>query len=93
MSALTPAQRQRHQALALQLRPLLVEIIELPNGYELRLNSDLDNTVAEFCELESLCCPFFTLIPSSHGGNSKLSVTGEGDIKPFIRSEFGLPEV
>ena len=91
MNALSPEQRQRHSELAGELRPAVAEIIELPNGYVARFGTNLDEQIAEFCALEILCCPFFELECSQYEGASSLSITGPGDIKPFIRVEFGIP--
>jgi hypothetical protein len=92
MSALSSEQRQRHVELATRLRVAVAGIVELPNGYEARFGSNIDQEVAEFCELELLCCPFFTLELSQYKGVSGLSITGPDGIKPFIRAEFGIPE-
>lgn len=91
MTALNAQQRRRHGELAARLRPKLARIIELDDGYRLRLKSEMGDDLAEFARLESLCCPFFKLQVSNHHGSSELSVTGPGDIKPFIRAEFGIP--
>lgn len=91
MNALSPDQRRRHGELAAALRPAVAEIVELPHGYTARFSSNIDQEVAEFCELELLCCPFFELELSRYGDASELSITGPGDIKPFIRAEFGIP--
>ena len=92
MSALSQEQRQRHRELAMQLRPAVVEFVELPNGYAAKLRSNMDHQIAEFCKLELLCCPFFDLELSQCESASMLTITGPGEIKPFIRAEFGIPE-
>jgi hypothetical protein len=91
MNALTPDQRRRHGELAMMLRPAVVEFIELPNGYAARVSAGMDPEITEFCRLERLCCPFFDLDLQQDDGASLLSITGPGDIKPFIRAEFGIP--
>ena len=91
MNALTPDQRRRHGELAAVLRPAVDDFRELSNGYEARLSADLSAELSEFCRLELLCCPFFRLEIIQREGASVLSITGEGDIKPFIRAEFGIP--
>ncbi|GAB5451492.1 MAG: hypothetical protein Hals2KO_18200 [Halioglobus sp.] len=92
LSALTAAQRQRHRELALQLRPRVAMFIEIADGYRARFDGNVDESVAEFCELEQRCCPFFTLTLRRDGADSELEVTGPGDVKPFIRAEFGIVE-
>ena len=91
MNALTPDQRRRHGELAMMLRPAVIEFVELPNGYSAKFRSNMDHEIAEFCKLELDCCPFFDLQLSLEKGTSVLSITGPGEIKPFIRAEFGIP--
>ena len=97
MEALTPQQRLRHRELATMLRSLVSGFNELENGYTAVIHSP-DNQgsyIEEFMVLEQLCCPFFNLsydkITESKAG-AVLTITGPGDIKPFIRSEFGITE-
>lgn len=90
MNALTPNQRRRHSELATMLRPEVIEFVDLPNGYSARFGSNLDQEIAEFRKLELLCCPFFDLELSQFHGASVLAITGSGEIKPFIRAEFGI---
>ena len=90
MQALTPVQRERHGELATQLRPQVDRFIELPDGYSALFKRSLDDELTEFCALETLCCPFFSLVISQEEGVSRLTISGPGDIKPFIRSEFGI---
>jgi hypothetical protein len=100
LGALTIQQRQRHGELAKRLRPLVVEFEELPNGYAVKLRSVqlVKTDIEEFMTLESLCCPFFTLSleneirPENEEQTYVLNITGRGDIKSFIREEFGIPE-
>ena len=97
MEALTPQQRLRHRELAILLRPLVSEFRELDDGFSAVIHStnDLGLYIEEFMALEQLCCPFFNLsydkITESKAG-AVLTITGPGDIKPFIRSEFGITE-
>jgi len=98
--ALTIQQRQRHGELAKKLRPLIIEFEELTNGYAAKLGSVqfVKSDIEEFMTLERLCCPFFTLTleienrEENKGRSYVLKITGRGEIKPFIRGEFGIPE-
>ncbi len=99
LEALTPQQRQRHSELAKKLRPLVAEFRELAAGYaaELRSPHNLELCIEEFMTLERLCCPFFELKLENENRDEAeqayiLTITGRGDIKPFIRGEFGIPE-
>ncbi len=99
IEALTSEQRERHGALARRLRPLVLEFVELAGGYAARFDAAPGRLaeVAEFMELERLCCPFFVLelkaeapVEAQAGGLS-LIVTGPEGVKPFIRAEFAIP--
>ena len=99
LDALTAQQRERHRYLGQELRPRVTDFRELPNGYAIALRSsaDLGPDIEEFLQLEQLCCPFFDLkAERDNGGDTDpgyvVSITGDGDIKPFIRAEFGIPE-
>ena len=99
LGALTIHQRQRHGELAMKLRPLVVEFEELSNGYAAKVRSvqSVEADLEEFMTLERLCCPFFTLTLEFENRNEieertyVLKITGRGEIKPFIREEFGIP--
>jgi len=100
LGALTIHQRQRHGELAKKLRPLVVEFEELSNGYAAKVRSVqlVESDIEEFMTLEKLCCPFFTLTLEFENSDENeertyvLKITGRGEIKPFIRGEFGIPE-
>jgi len=93
INALNPDQRRRHGVLAKILRSAVVQFVELPNGYAAKFGSNLDQEISEFCNLELLCCPFFSLELAQDECNSVLTITGHGEIKPFIRTEFGIPAI
>ena len=100
LGALTNHQRLRHAELAKKLRPLVVKFEELSNGYAAKVRSarTVESDIEEFMTLERLCCPFFTLTLEFENRNEieertyVLKITGRGEIKPFIREEFGIPE-
>ena len=97
LDALTVEQRHRHNDLAKKLRPAVVEFRELSNGYAAEFSSmhQLESEIEEFMTLERLCCPFFTLRLENRNEAQPLvlKITGPGEIKPFIRAEFGIPEI
>ncbi len=100
LGALTTQQRQRHGELSRKLRPLVDEFRELTNGYaaKLRTHEQIKSDIEEYMVLEKLCCPFFTLKLVTENGSENgdrvyiFEITGPGEIKPFIREEFGIPE-
>ena len=100
LTVLTAQQRHRHVDLSQKLRPVVVEFQELSNGYAavIRSSERLDSEIEEFMVLEKLCCPFFTLklqIENTNENEDRMynfEITGSGDIKPFIRAEFGISQ-
>ena len=105
VNALTAAQRERHQKLGRMLRSAVVEKTELETGYVFALDLGrlpLDSAGAPFCvvevaewvDLESRCCPFFSfgIDVEPKGRTVRLRLTGGKGVKPFIESELGLSE-
>ena len=93
MSALSPAERQRHIATIQEVFGAVQEIRELPNGYSFQL-ADEEGVLmqaAAFVSRERLCCPFsgFGIEIEPKGGAVWLRLTGRERVKPFIRAEFG----
>src|SRR5262249_46422877 len=72
LTALSKEQRKRHQSLSIELRGIVQEIRELPDGYAFRFPAD-EATIqkaAEWITLERRCCPFldFGLDVGREGG-------------------------
>lgn len=93
MRALTPPIRERHfNQLGPQLRTLVKQVRELPNGYAFEFPSDPASylLVTEFTAWESPCCPFFdiTVRKGRENGALWLELTGRDGVKAFIRDEF-----
>lgn len=90
MTAMTPAQRQRHDKIGKQLRKAVKEVKELADGYAFRYPADpaLFLAAAEFITLESRCCSFynFGLDMEHSGGPMWLRVTGSKEAKPIIKA-------
>jgi len=92
MLALSPDERQSHQALIGRLfGSLVLETRELEDGYAYRFAGEHYPLVAEFIIHEQLCCPFLTfgLTVTSERGPVWLHLTAPGDVKPFLREELG----
>ena len=92
LSALSGAQRAAHIALASRLFGSLVqEVRELPDGFAFRFAGEHYEPVATFITNERRCCPFlsFNLDVAPHDGPVWLQLTAEGEVKPFLRAEFG----
>ena len=94
VSALTPHQHARRMELASRLRPMVRQVVPMPDGYALRLadQGEILMQVAEFIELERLCCPFLTfqLEVEADGGSTWLRMSGRGAVKEFLASELGV---
>jgi hypothetical protein len=101
LAALSPSERDRHQALTEKLAKAVVAQVELANGYELaldlaRLPADAQGSafrvveVAEWVDLEARCCPFldFGIDVRGKGGIVKLRLTGGRNVKEFLKEEL-----
>ena len=94
LAALDPDQRQRHQRLVGELRKVVTGVMELSDGFALRLRDD-DTTwmnTAEFITLERRCCPFlgFSLDSESEHGSCSIRITGRPGVKEFLRDAYKL---
>ena len=93
MTAIAPDQRGAHMATIEKLFRSVQSMRELPDGYafELPNESNVLLTLAQFVDLERLCCPFFgfAIDVEREGGPIFLSLTGREGVKPFIMAEIG----
>lgn len=92
LNAMDAAQRKRYGQLKQSLFSTLKKVRELPNGFEFQFASPLLGA-AEFISLERLCCPFLrlALIVEPGDGPILIQLTGEEDVKVFLRAELGMP--
>jgi hypothetical protein len=97
LKALTRNERTRHQALRRALRPRILSVEELGDGYAVRFEAEpsMLMRLARFIALESRCCPFLHLGVEleAERGPLWLSIRGTRGVKKFIRDEFGFSEV
>jgi hypothetical protein len=93
LSAIDAAERERHVLTAKELFGAVLEVHELPDGYAFRLPLDnvLLQSAAEWIANERLCCPFFSFSLKVEPQSTALwvALTGDEDVKAFIRAEFG----
>ena len=93
MTAIEAEQRGAHMATIESLFRSVESVRQLANGYsfQLRNESDVLLTAAQFIALERLCCPFFgfELEIERESGSVWLSLTGREGVKPFIMAEIG----
>jgi hypothetical protein len=92
LSAMMPDERSRHSTVVADWRSLVVECVELPDGFAYRFAPDdaILLTLAEFIARERLCCPFFRfqldLLP---GGPLWLRLSGPDGAKELLAGFFG----
>ena len=92
LNAIPPEERAQHAADAEQLFLTVQEVVELENGYALRLPATSNSLIkaAEFIANERLCCPFFTfgLEIVANNGPLWLQLKGSDGVKQFIEAEI-----
>ena len=92
LNVLGIAARARYHGLVKRLRDAVRERSELPTGYAFRLEAAAITLpeVAEWMEMERLCCPFLSLQLSTVGNQAdwKLNLTGPEDVKPILEGVF-----
>ena len=96
IQALTPVERGHHKELTELLIASRKEIVETEKGYEFQYSPSTVTLaqLADWVAAEGKCCPFFDfhIDLEREGSLLCLRLTGEDGIKPFIRSEFQVPE-
>jgi hypothetical protein len=92
--ALTPEERAHQKQLSEKLMAARKGIAETPKGYEFQFSPKSVSLaeLAEWVSAESKCCPFFDfhIDLEEEGSLLCLRLTGEEEIKAFIRTEFQL---
>ena len=92
LSAIPAEERERHATSGEQLFATVQEVLELADGYALRLptTSDILLKAARFIANERLCCPFFSfgLEVEASGGPLWLQLKGAAGVKQFIEAEL-----
>jgi hypothetical protein len=90
--ALNSTERAHHKELTEKLIAKRKDIVETENGYEFQFSPSTVSLgeLAEWVVNESKCCPFFDFHVDLERDGSFLCLrlTGEQEIKSFIRSEF-----
>ena len=92
LSALSPAQRDRHEQVAHQIFTLKQSVRELPDSFALQYADEPATylLIAEFISLEHRCCPFFRLALEVEPEQQAiwLKIGGSVEIKEFARAEM-----
>jgi len=93
LTAIDADQRDGHIETVQNIFQLTEQVIELSNGYALRLPNETDIflKVAEYIARERLCCPFFGfgLEIEPERGALWLKLTGRKGVKEFLQSQLG----
>lgn len=92
ITALSSAQRLRHQELGDFLRSKLCATRELLEGYEFEfpLEPATYDALTEITPLEHACCPFFAIgIRLESSGQIFWQLTGSEGVKQFVQMELG----
>jgi hypothetical protein len=96
LKAMDPVERKRQKELTEYLIRVRKQIVETEKGYEFQFRpSDVSLTqLVEWVTAEEKCCPFFNFhIDLEREGHLVcLGLGGADGIKPFIRTEFQVPE-
>jgi hypothetical protein len=92
--ALTTEERAHHKQLSEKLMAARKAVVETEKGYEFQFGPQ-DATLAELADWvvnESKCCPFFDfhIDLENEGRLICLRLTGEEQVKQFMRAEFGI---
>ena len=97
LSALTPSQRQRHEALLRELFNGVKGVHETPDGFsfEVLRSEERITRIVEWITLESLCCPFFSFrIDWKQGSElAEVTVSGPGGSKALLAGYLNIPTV
>ncbi|MBZ0290317.1 MAG: hypothetical protein K8I30_22015 [Anaerolineae bacterium] len=91
LTAIDAADRDQHMLTGKQLFASVTEVQELADGYAFRLPAETHilHSAAHFIANERLCCPFFDFTLRVGAKNGLwLSLTGNDDVKQFVRAEF-----
>lgn len=95
LDAFTEEEGQRHAVLLEEMRSVVSERRELPDGYALRLPAEASTFVhaAEWITLEHRCCPFLDFaLQVSEADGVWLHLTGPPGVKELLASELPSPE-
>lgn len=94
LKAISQAERPRYNELVRRLRASVSERIELPEGFQYKLNTKVIALpeIAEWITMERLCCPFLSFqLDVTSKGDPHLSLRGPSGAKAIIEQEFPAP--
>ena len=87
-----PELQTRKVTVIAQLRALVIESKELPDGYSYKFDATDQNldSLNEFIKTERMCCDFFIFQLTIRENFVFLSITGPADAKAFLKEEIDL---
>ena len=85
----TPELQKRKATVIAELKALVINRKELPNGYryEFAATDDILDKLASFIKTERMCCDFFTFELTVEQTSSLLAITGPDGTKEFLKKE------
>ena len=90
--AFDPEQSQRYKSLSEDMRNVISEMKELPDGFAFQFPNDprIIVSLAEWITLERQCCGFFNFVleVEPDEGPVSLSLTGGKGVKEFLQAEI-----
>ena len=85
----TPELQRRKATVIAELKALVINREELPNGYlyEFAASDDILDKLASFIKTERMCCDFFTFQLTVEQTTTLLTITGPDGAKEFLKQE------
>ena len=85
----TPELQKRKATVISELKALVINRKELPNGYryEFAATDDILDKLASFIKTERMCCDFFTFDLIVEQTSTLLAITGPDGTKEFLKKE------
>ncbi len=94
LTGLSREEQDRREELIAQLKPAIVEILDLDSGFGISFDPSTSLVaLAELMGLERRCCPFLSfqlVVPEAHAP-VRLEITGRNGVKAFMIAELRLP--
>lgn len=87
----TPELQQRKKTVIAQLKKLILDKVEIENGYRYKFNStdEILDQLTLFVKTERMCCSFFTFkIEVDNTNFTCLQLSGPEGVKEFIKEEI-----
>ena len=92
MAAFSAEERDRYDALRAKVTGAIDQVVELPNGFRLRLGHNVTPAeVGEWMSMEQRCCAFLDIgLRLGEGGTMWLELTGRPGVKELLEATFRI---